>query len=76
MQSSKSSTSIDEARREYIVGRVNAHDYLTLLMDLLAIIHRDGGQYTAIAGLAVSIEDAHTRYCNLLAESREARKRG
>ena len=76
MQSSKSSTSIDEARRAYIIGRVNAHDYLTLLRDLLAIIHRDGGQYTAIAGLAVSVEDAMSRYCTLLSDLREARKRG
>jgi hypothetical protein len=33
-------------------------DYLFLLKELLAVCHRDGGQYTELAGLAASVEDA------------------
>lgn len=33
-------------------------DHLSLLRDILAIIHRDGGQYTELAGLDYSVIDA------------------
>lgn len=33
-------------------------DYRALLVELLSTIHRDGGQYTQLAGIAVSAEDA------------------
>jgi hypothetical protein len=32
------------------------------LDQLLAVIHRDGGQYTVLAGYADSVEDAMSRY--------------
>jgi len=44
MPTSKSSTS--------------SEDYKAMLDELLAVIHRDGGQYTVLAGYAVSVEDA------------------
>jgi len=37
---------------------VAAGDYSTLLFTLLAVVHRDGGQYTHLAGWACSIVDA------------------
>lgn len=58
MPSSKSLTS---SRSDY--GRAVAHcvkneDYEALLLDLLATVHRDGGQYTTLTGLCVSFLDA------------------
>jgi hypothetical protein len=34
-------------------------DYEALLLELLAVIHRDGGHYTTLAGLMTSLETAH-----------------
>lgn len=36
-------------------------DYKFLLEELLAEIHRDGGQFTKLAGLMVSLEEAHKK---------------
>lgn len=33
--------------------------YKALLLELLAVIHRDGGQYTTLAGLMTSLQTAH-----------------
>lgn len=46
MPTSKSSTSSDL-------------DYEALLLELLAEIHRDGGQFTKLAGFMTSLETAH-----------------
>jgi hypothetical protein len=35
-----------------------ANRYKWLLNEVLAVIHRDGGQYTKLSGYAVSVEDA------------------
>lgn len=48
---SKSSTSSD----------LTQADYKKLLEELLAEIHRDGGQFTKIAGLMTSLEEAHKK---------------
>lgn len=59
MRSSKSSTLTDTRpiRPQYMHWAAQ-QDYRSMLNELLSIIHRDGGQYTALAGYAVSLEDA------------------
>jgi hypothetical protein len=61
MPNSKSLTSNDESYRRLIYSLAENADYRALLIELLAVIHRDGGQYTQLTGLAVSVEDAITR---------------
>lgn len=62
MPNSRSSTSnrdaFAEQRRQLILQRAAEGDHKALLFDLLAIIHRDGGHYTELAGTAVSVQDA------------------
>ena len=53
MPTSKSSTSSSIIQQLAKVG-----DHSTLLVELLATVHRDGGQYTTLVGLACSVEDA------------------
>lgn len=36
-------------------------DYKALLEELLAAIHRDGGQFTKLAGLMTSLQEAHKK---------------
>lgn len=43
-------------------------DHKLLLDQLLAVLHRDGGQYTALAGYAVAVIDAMNNYYNLREE--------
>lgn len=40
-------------------------DYKALLEELLAEIHRDGGQFTKLAGLKVSLEEGHKKVINM-----------
>ena len=62
MPTSKSSTSSLDAHalsyRSIVHERLDQKDYRWLLGELLAVIHRDGGHYTAIAGEEVSFLDA------------------
>jgi len=58
---SKSSTSIDGNYQKLIQQLVASEDWRALLIELLAVAHRDGGQYTQLAGVAVSMEDAINR---------------
>jgi len=39
-------------------------DYKRLLLNLLAIIHRDGGHYTGEHGVEKSVKDATQRVCD------------
>jgi hypothetical protein len=49
-----------------VVTLIAEHDRLkTALCNLLAVIHRDGGQHTAEHGLEKSLQDAHTRWGEL-----------
>ena len=41
-----------------VASKVIAKDHEWLLLNLLAVAHRDGGQYTELAGLATSVVDA------------------
>lgn len=43
---------------QLVTRSVDKGDYGTLLYSLLAVCHRDGGQYTELAGLTVSVVDA------------------
>jgi len=61
MQTSKSSISIDARYHKLIHQLVEAQDYRALLIEVLAAVHRDGGQYTQLAGLSASVEDAINR---------------
>lgn len=45
---------------------MNDFDYKTALLNLLARIHRDGGQYTGAHGIAKSVEDADLIVSELL----------
>ena len=58
MPTSKSSTSSDDFQRAIFEKKAAEGDYLFLLNELLAVCHRDGGHYTALAGHAVSVQDA------------------
>lgn len=64
MPTSKSSTSNEETTRpiraHYLSWAVQ-DDYKAMLDELLSVVHMDGGQYTTLAGYAVSLEDAVTR---------------
>jgi hypothetical protein len=51
----------DEARRE-------RDDVVRELKNLLAIIHRDGGQHTFDRGLSAAIADAHKTWATVIAE--------
>lgn len=42
----------------FVEARVEREDYKDLLLNLLAVIHRDGGQYTTLTGLTTSVVDA------------------
>lgn len=51
--------SSDPEKLERLVRRcVDKGDHVVLLESLLAVCHRDGGQYTQLAGLATSVVDA------------------
>jgi hypothetical protein len=65
MPTSKSSTSselkplaLTEDRSTEQLEADGDIDYKTMLDELLAVIHRDGGQYTILAGYEVSVHDA------------------
>jgi len=61
MPSSKSLTSSEQAnelRRKAYIKWSEEKNYEELLKDLLAEVHRDGGQYTILSGYAVSTFDA------------------
>lgn len=68
MPTSKSSTSkVDaqqEARRQQVLQLAAEGDHRTLLYELLAVIHRDGGQYTQLVGLTESFLDAEKEVVN------------
>lgn len=61
MPTSKSLISNNPLRRLFIDQCVEGGDYKQLLIELLAVVHRDGGQYTQLAGFATSVEDAIAR---------------
>lgn len=58
MPTSKSSTSNNSLHTVLLQQMVADGDYRALLVELLAHVHRDGGQYTQLAGFAVSVQDA------------------
>lgn len=65
MPSTKPSTSsryckacVSVAGKSHTCGLFDA-DYKLLLEELLAEIHRDGGQFTKLAGLMTSLQEAH-----------------
>jgi hypothetical protein len=53
---------------EWKKRQLSHHDdnYAYLLRNLLAVIHRDGGQYTAMYGIEKSVEDAMQIVSNLI----------
>lgn len=77
MPSSRSLTSskggIGDAQIRHIRKLAAEGDHLSLLRDLLAIIHRDGGHYTELAGLDYSVIDAIDIIHDLRAGNRELR---
>lgn len=75
MPTSKSSTSSDGVRCRHFHELAANEDYRALLCELLARIHRDGGQYTQLAGFAVSFEDADLKVAELHNELAELRYR-
>ena len=58
------------ATRESVAGKINTQidDVLVKghLLNLLAVIHRDGGHHTAAVGLEKSVKDAHERWGQLM----------
>ena len=58
MPTLKYSTSIDEGFKRVASMKAVDQDYKWLLDQLLALIHRDGGQYTTLVGYADSVNDA------------------
>lgn len=81
MPNTKLSTSNEETKHALFERKAAEGDYLFLLKELLAIIHRDGGQYTVLSGLATSVEDAthavvSTRRLLREAQQRELKRNG
>lgn len=81
MPNTKLSTSNEELRSALYAEKAAEGDYLFLLKELLAVIHRDGGQYTVLTGLATSVEDAvhaivSTRRLLREAQQRELKRNG
>ncbi len=75
MPTSKSSTSNSPQYGALLRQLVANEDYKSLLDQTLAVLHRDGGHYTALAGYAVAIEDALTNYHEMRRELEELRRR-
>ena len=65
MQNTKSST----------LSEPEPVDYKAWLDDLLAVIHRDGGQYTTLVGYRVSLEDAQSLFYAMRIELRRLKGR-
>lgn len=72
MPNIKSSSLIDEGYRQLLHQKAAEGDYLSLLTELLSVIHRDGGQYTILAGLPTSVEDAMKVVLDLRSQIRMA----
>lgn len=68
MPTTKLSTSINPLHKLLLETMVSEGDYKALLNELLAVIHRDGGQYTELAGFAVSVEEAIVRVTEMRME--------
>ena len=62
--STLSKEELAKAELNRVAKLVTDADYRSLLIELLAVIHRDGGQYTNLAGLAVSFVDAEAKVIN------------
>ena len=59
MQSLPSSTPSEPDELTSVVAyNVDRFDYRALLITLLAVVHRDSGQYTELAGWTCSVVDA------------------
>lgn len=73
MPNTKSSTSSrhDPQRLDCIQRFIVAEDYKGLLRELLAVIHRDGGHYTDLVGLDLSVFDAEQKVYAYRAAIRE-----
>lgn len=71
MPTSKSWTSSDESQLELYREKAAEGDYLFLLKELLAVCHRDGGQYTELVGIHYSVVDAEIRLSEERVELRE-----
>ena len=66
MPTSKSSISSErKLRRQHLQRLADDLNYKALLGELLAVLHRDGSQYTTLAGYVASIEDAEHNYYDL-----------
>lgn len=76
MPSLKSSTLMDESYRSLLQEKAAEGDHLFLLQELLAVIHRDGGQYTLLTGLPTSVEDAMKVVIDLRTELRSLKRNG
>lgn len=50
---------------------VEKEDYEKLLKELLAVVHRDGGHYTVLCGLSVSVLDGIVAVQDLMYKNRE-----
>lgn len=70
MPTTKSSTSNEDRERLAVYSEM---DEKALLGELLAVLHRDGGQYMALAGPAVATLDAIKVYYDLRSEVAELR---
>lgn len=73
MPTMKSST-LSEDYRSLLKEKAAEGDYLFLLKELLAVIHRDGGQYTLLTGLTTSFEDAVNNVINTRVELRTLKR--
>lgn len=78
--SSKSSTSSECANCDFWVAKCMESDelgsqYQEWLKELLSAIHRDGGQYTTLAGTKTSVEDAIKKIGELYRERASMKRR-
>lgn len=72
MPTMKSSTLIEPTYKALLQKLAAEGDYLSLLNELLAVIHRDGGHYTILVGVPASVEDAMGVFYDLRSQLQSA----
>jgi hypothetical protein len=66
-----STINLGDDYKRLIDDLVEEEDYEKLLKELLAVVHRDGGHYTILCGLSVSVLDGIIAVQDLIYKNRE-----
>lgn len=66
-----STNNLGDDYKRLIDDLVEEGNYEALLKELLAVVHRDGGHYTILCGLSVSVLDGIVAVQDLIYKNRE-----